>query len=279
MPARPKPAQNPDTRSRDIIRNLFARLLHDEQGSEPSDAVAAGPGPGHGALCEDDLLFDNDPFDNDPFGGDPFADDPFGIETTYEQADIDEGSILHADPLLLGPVGDVSAEPDPFGNALADGFGDLEGDGGGVREGLLGDGQAGHAGHGFGGGIGRASGPASAGGDGIGSPARFRLSEGAALSPSGPVPVGAPSGLEVTEAEVEASPGHAVRAHAVALDQSSLGCLPERPATGTHRVARIGLGDITQLNDVLCRGWRVIQMLGCGDGGFVVALRYAGYAA
>ena len=62
--------------------------------------------------------------------------------------------------------------------------------------------------------------------------------------------------------------------------KATLGDLPDRPPTGTHRVARVHLDDLDAWNDALQNGWRIVQMIATGaPDEFVVALRYAGYAA
>lgn len=242
---------NADTRSRDLIRNLFARLLHDE----PSADASSGPktdGP-------DDSLFADDPFGPDPFGRDAGCD----------HGAIDGGSILH---LGAPEVGSADAEAtDPFGNPSTGyfcGLGDADEEmfdelpGGALASlgldalGISSEGDLGKTSY--------------ASGDGATLADRFELSESAAFDLSAQQQDGpaADAGAPVSQGQ-----------GSVPSDRCGLRGLPERPPTGTHRVATVSCEELYVLNEVLSQGWRVIQMLGCGEGGFVVALRYAGYAA
>ena len=253
--SQPEKPSEPDTRDR--IRMLFARLLSDVPSSKPTSQPQPSTRP-------DDL------FGDDPFGADPFDINPFEA-TPHVRSDSAAG--LNGDGFSLpSDAGDglsASFDSDSLRLSLGErsedtlGWGDLQ-------EGAadLGDTSE----------------------DSIfADPLLMQdLLQESAEEESGPNREIAPAAVAEMEivAEREAVEPIAVPDEPAVLaipapgSRSTLGALPDRPPTGTHRVASLKLEEMDALNDVLQNGWRIVQMLPSGEPfGFIVALRYAGYSA
>ena len=216
--------------------------------------------------------------------------------------------------LLDGPGPDAAPAPDPFD----DPFGDelfseraFEGDGASRSAPILGDGFDGlgawepSGGDGYGGshGDGLSDDEMPELGDGLSDPFAWDEPEGAAENAEGGLDdsifadPGHMESLLGEAAAAEARGGASAQDETVEEDRvespsalparrlasgfaATLDALPDRPPSGAHRVAVVALANLDQLNEQLDIGWRVIQMLpGAVPAEFVVALRYAGYAA
>lgn len=108
------PQPTPDTRSRDLIRNLFARLLGDAPSRSVQESTSADAS--HDSASDDsEGLFGDDPFGEDPFGEDPFGADAPSTDPLLSNADFGGDGYTSlpsgtAEDMLLDPFGEPSAE-------------------------------------------------------------------------------------------------------------------------------------------------------------------------
>ena len=103
------PKSTPDTRSRDLIRNLFARLLGDAPSRDARENASADASH-NGAPHDSEDLFGDDPFGHDPFEAEVSSADPLLHNADFGGDGYSSFTSGAAEETLLSPSGTPSAE-------------------------------------------------------------------------------------------------------------------------------------------------------------------------